>query len=140
MIFQFSMVMTRFGAGGSGSGSGSGVGSGNTTDVIDERLRELIATKVTRGILDTTPVIFGTVKEGIMEIMEERLRSFRAETAAGHIRARTPLFWEFKASGAPKFFGVRTPLSANARLQISRMPSAQVPARMRQRLGLLLAC
>ena len=79
------MVVTRFGVGGSGSGSGSGAGSGDATDVIDERLRELIAAEVTRGILDATPVIFGMVKEGIMEIMEERLRSFRADLSAGQI-------------------------------------------------------
>ena len=56
------MVVTRFGAG----GSGSRAGSGDTTDDIDKRLRELIAAEVTRGILDVTPIIFGTVKEGIM--------------------------------------------------------------------------
>ena len=83
MIFQFSMVVTRFGAGGSGSGSGSENGSGDTTDSIDERLCELIAAEVTKGILDATPVIFGAVKEGIMEIMEKRLRSFRTEIVAG---------------------------------------------------------
>ena len=65
--------MTRFGVGGSGSRSGSG----DTTKTIDERLRELIAVEVTRGILDATPMIFGTIKEGMMDILEERLRSFR---------------------------------------------------------------
>ena len=83
MIFQFSMVMTRLGAGGSGSGSGSGAGSGSPTDGIDERLRELIAAEVMKDILDATPVIFGTVKEGMMEIMEERLRAFRADVSVG---------------------------------------------------------
>ena len=47
-------------------GSGSGVGSGDTTEVIGEMLRELIAVEVTRGTLDTTPVIFGMIKEGMM--------------------------------------------------------------------------
>ena len=102
------MVVTRFGAG--GSGSGSGAGSGGPTDGIDERLRELIAAEVTRGILDATPVIFGTVKEGMMEIMEERLRAFRADISAGQGGARTPSFREFKACGAPEFSGVRDPI------------------------------
>ena len=57
--------------GGSGSGSGSKLGSGSGVEPIDERLRDLIATEVTRGILDGTPVIPCTVKEVIMEIMEE---------------------------------------------------------------------
>ena len=51
------MVVTRL-----GSGSGSGAGSGGPIDGIDERLRELIAAEVMRGILDATLVIFGTVK------------------------------------------------------------------------------
>ena len=104
------MVVTRFGAGGSGSRSGSGAGSGDTIDVIDERLRELITAAVTRGILEVTPIIFGMVKEGIMEIMEERLRSFTAELAAGQVGVRTPSFREFKAYGAPEFFTARDPI------------------------------
>ena len=83
MVFQISMVVTRHGAGGSGSGSRSGSGSGYATEPVDERLRELIAAEVTRGILDATPLIFRTVKERMMEIMEEWLRSFRAEIVAG---------------------------------------------------------
>ena len=78
MVFQIRMVVTRHGAGGLGSssGSGSGSGSGDGTEPIDETLRELIASEVTRVILDATPVIFGIVREGIIEIMEEQLRSF----------------------------------------------------------------
>ena len=52
------------------------MGSGSGGKPIDERLRGLIAVKVTRDILDTTPVIFSIDKDGIMEIMEEWLRSF----------------------------------------------------------------
>ena len=68
------MVMITQGGSGSGSGSGSGLGSG--VEPIDERLCDLIMTEVTRGILDATSVIFGTVKEWIMDIMKERLGSF----------------------------------------------------------------
>ena len=94
MAFQSNMVTTRFRAGGLGSGSGSGVGSGsgNTTNGIDGRLRELIAAEVTKGILDATSVNFGAVKDGMMEIMEEKLRAFRTEVYAGQVGARTPSF------------------------------------------------
>lgn len=57
-------------------GSGPGSGSDNDTEPIDERLCKSIAAVVTRGILNATPVIFGTIKEGMMEIVEERLKSF----------------------------------------------------------------
>ena len=110
MAFQFGMVVTRFGAGESGPVFGSGVGSGDTIDVIDERLRELIAAEVSKGILDATPIIFGTVKEGIMDLTEEILRSFRAEVAAGQVGARAPSFREFKACGALKFLGAKDPI------------------------------
>ena len=60
MVLQYGMVVTRHEAGESRSRSGSG--SGDVIEPIDERLHELIAAKVTRGILDATPVIFGTVK------------------------------------------------------------------------------
>ena len=66
------MVVTCHGAGGSRPGSGSD----NDTEPIDERPCKIIAVVVTRGILNATPVIFGTIKEGIMEIVEEQLRSF----------------------------------------------------------------
>ena len=99
--------MTRFGTEGSGSGSISRVGPGNTTNVIDERLHELIAAKVTKGILNATPVIFGTFNEGMMEIMEERLRAFRAEIYTGQVGDQTPSFREFKACEAPEFLRVK---------------------------------
>ena len=47
-----------------GSSSGSGLGSGD--EPIDEKMHELIASEVTRDILDVPPVTFGTFKEGIM--------------------------------------------------------------------------
>ena len=109
MVFHIRMVVTRHGAGGSRSGSGSESGLGDDTELIDERLGKLIAAEVTRDIRDATLVIFGTIKEGIMEIMEEQLRSFRAEIVAGQVGAQTPSFREFKACRAPDFFGVKDP-------------------------------
>ena len=57
-------------------------------------------------------MIFDTIKEGIMEIMEERLRSFMVEIVIGQIRARAPSFRDFKAFGEPEFSGVQNPISS----------------------------
>ena len=62
-----------------GEGSGSGLGS----KPIHERLREFIASEITRGILESTPIIFGSLKEGIVELMEDRLRAFRSDMESG---------------------------------------------------------
>ena len=51
-----------------GSGAGEGSGSGSGAEQLEERMRELISAEVTRSILDQTPVIFGMLKEGILEI------------------------------------------------------------------------
>ena len=65
-------------------------------------MREFILSEITRVILEQTHVIFGTIKEGIMEIMQEhletylsgiiklldeRLMGFRAEITAGQLGA-----------------------------------------------------
>ena len=89
---------------------------------MDERLRNLIANEVTRGILNATLVIFGIVKEGIMEIMDEMLRSFRVQIAAGQIGARAPLFREFKVCGAHESFRVRD--SITSRCWVADMENA----------------
>ena len=96
---------------GSSSGLGSGLGSGSGVEPIYERLHDLIAAEVTRVILDATPVIFVTIKEDIMEIMEERLRCFQAEIAIGQIGDRAPSFWEFNVCGVPGFFGFKDPIT-----------------------------
>ena len=57
------MVVTR----GGGSGSCSGL------EPIDERLCELIVAAINLGIFDGTAVMFGTINEGIMDLMDERL-------------------------------------------------------------------
>ena len=95
---------------GSGSRSGSCLGSG--VEPMDESLHNLITAKVTRGILDGTVVIFGTIKEGIMDIMEERVRSFQVEIVAGRIGARAPSSKEFKACRAPEFLEVRDSITS----------------------------
>lgn len=52
-----------------GGASGFGSGSGAGTERIDERMREFISLEITHNILEQIPVIFGTVKEGILEIL-----------------------------------------------------------------------
>ena len=53
---------------------------------IDERIREFISSEITRGFLEVTPVIFGTIKEGIMELLDERFRAFNVEIADSQIK------------------------------------------------------
>ena len=67
------MVVTCHGIGGSGSGSSSGMG----TKLINEGLQEFITSKITRGILDATPMMFGLIKEVIIELVEDCLRIFK---------------------------------------------------------------
>ena len=61
-----------------GSGTEEGSNSDSGVEQLEERMREFISTEITRNILDQTPVIFGMVKEGILEILDERLGAFCA--------------------------------------------------------------
>ena len=78
-MFEFQsvliMVSTRGGAFGSGSGDGD--------EPIDERLYEFITSEITHGIMEATTMIFGTINEGIMELLDERIRVLRGEIALG---------------------------------------------------------
>ena len=94
--------------GGSGEGSGSGSGS----EPVDEGLREFIASEITRGILESTPIIFGSIKEGIIELMEYPLRAFRSDMASGQSGSRTLSFKDFWGSGASDFHGAKDPIAA----------------------------
>ena len=83
------------------------------TKPTDEGLREFIASEVARGILDVTLVMFvWSIKEGIINLMEDRLRIFRTDLAASHPGARTLSFKDFRGCGAPDFFGVKDPIVA----------------------------
>ena len=73
------LVITLWGGFGFGSCFGSGFGLGKK--LIDDRLHEFIAAEVTRSIVDGTPVVFGTIKEGIIDLIDEWLRSFWAKIA-----------------------------------------------------------
>lgn len=73
------MVMTHGGA----SGSRYGFGSGSSTEPIYAGLREFIFSWMRRGIVDATPIMIGTTKEGITEMMEERVWAYLAEMSVG---------------------------------------------------------
>ena len=82
----------------SSCGGGFGCGSGSCSGVkfIDERIQALVMSEIARGNLEETTVIFGTIKEGIMELMDDRLGEFLVEIAAGRVGAQTLFFKEFK--------------------------------------------
>ena len=63
------------------AGFGSGFGSGSCVEPIDERVCKFIMFEITRGILDATPVMFGTINEGIIELLVGLLGAFRVEIA-----------------------------------------------------------
>ena len=84
---------------------------GAGAESINERMWGFILSKINRGILEYTPMIIGTVKEGIMEILDERLGAFRTIiiTIMG---AHTLSFQEFRACRAPEFFGEKDPIAS----------------------------
>ena len=93
------------------SGAGGGSGSGPEVGQLDEQTREFLSSEITRTILEKTPVIFGSIKEGILDLMEERLSTFRAEVAA-MMGSRTLTFREFRACEAPDYHGARDPIAS----------------------------
>lgn len=102
------MVTTRGGASGSSSNAGA--------KPMDERLHGFITSEITHGIMEATPMIFSTIKEGIMELPDERLRALRVEIDAVQIGARTPSFQEFMTCGASEFFGDEDPITSRRRI------------------------
>ena len=74
------VLRSRLADGSAGAGEGSGSGSG--AERMDEQTREFLSSEITRIILEQTPVIFSSIKEGILELMDERLSTFRVKVAA----------------------------------------------------------
>ena len=109
MCFRMVVLRSRPAAGSGGAGEGSGSGSGD--ERMDEQTREFLSSEITRIIIDQTPVIFGSIKEGILEMMDERLSTFRTEMAA-MMWSRTLTFREFRACGAPDYHGARDPIAS----------------------------
>ena len=91
------------------SGVGEGSGSDSGAEQLDEQTREFISSEITCNILDQTLVIFGMIKEGILELLDERLSAFRTKVAA-MMGSRTLTFREFRACGAPDYHGARDPI------------------------------
>ena len=92
-------------------GADEGSGSGSGAEHLDEKTREFLSSEVTCTILDQTPVIFGSIKEGMLELMDERLSTFRAEVAA-MMGSHTLTFRDFRACGAPDYHGARDPIAS----------------------------
>ena len=57
-------------------------------------------------------MIFVSIKEGIIELVEDRLRAFRSDMAIGQSRACILSFKDFKGCGAPDFSGVKDSIAA----------------------------
>ena len=87
-------------------------GSGTSSEPIDKQLHEFIASEITRGILESTLVIFGSIREGIIKMMEDRLRAFRSDMTPSQSRTRMLSFKDYKGCGAPNFSGVKDPIAA----------------------------
>lgn len=69
-------------------------------------------------------MIFGSVKEGILEVLEERLSSFRSKMMA-IVGAQSFTFREFRACGAPEYHGDKEPIASRcwlADVAIDGMP------------------
>ena len=94
-----------------GGDLGSSSDSCAGTKLMDERMWEFISLEITRGILEQTPVIFGTVKEGIMEILDQHIGALHTEVIA-IFGSCTLSFRKFHARGAPKFFGEKDPIAS----------------------------
>ena len=58
-----------------------------------------------------TPVMFGTIKEGIVEMIEERFWAFQAEMSVGQFGGHTLMLKDFWGCGALEFFGVKDPIT-----------------------------
>ena len=105
-MFYFSLVMsTQEGVSSSGSGSGAG------TETISEQMQEFISSEITCGILEQTPLIFGSIKEGVLEILNEHLGTFCAEVLA-IVGTLTLSFFNFFACGAPTFSWEKDPIAS----------------------------
>lgn len=113
-VFQlhFSMVVITRGVSSSGD------------EPIDEKLHEFTASKITWGILEATSVIFGLIKEGMIELMEERLGVFHVELKISQFGSYTLTFRDFRSCGDPEFFGKKGPISSRG--WIADMENAQM--------------
>ena len=104
VIVCFRMVVLRPRPTGGSSRAREGSGSGSGAEHLDEQTREFISSEVMCSILEQTHVIFGSVKEGILELLVEKLSAFRTELAV-MMGSRTLTFRKFGACGALDYHG-----------------------------------
>lgn len=71
-------------------------------------MQELISSEITGGILEQTDVIFGMIKDGIMELLDEHMCIFRTKMVA-MLGARYLTFQDFHAYRAPELPGKKDP-------------------------------
>lgn len=88
-----------------------GSGSRSGAKPMDKRIHKYIKSQITRGISDATHVMFGTIKEEIMELLNERLRDFRPKITAGQLGDRTLSHRVSKDCGSPKLFVEEDPIA-----------------------------
>lgn len=60
-----------------GEGYGSCYGL-NFVEPIDEKIHKFVSSEITRRILYATPMMFSTIEEGIMEMLDELIGAFCA--------------------------------------------------------------
>ena len=70
------------------SGAREGSGSGSRAGQLEDQMRDFISAEIMRNIIDQTPVIFGSVREAIVELMDSHLEAFKAGIVSGQIGAR----------------------------------------------------
>lgn len=70
------------------SGAGEGSSSGSRVGQFDDQMRDVISAEIVQNIVNQTPVIFGSVREAIMELLDNRLEAFRAGIVLGQFGAR----------------------------------------------------
>lgn len=100
----FGMAVTR-------QGCGSGSSSRSNSKPGDAELRELLVVELLKVILEDMPEMFGKVKEGLIEMMDERIQTLRAELAVGQFMAHNLIFLDYRACGGPMFFRKKDPIS-----------------------------
>ena len=71
----------------SSSGIGEGSGSGSGAGQLDDQMRDFISAEITGNIIDQTPVIFGSVREAIVELMGSHLKALGAGAVSGQFGA-----------------------------------------------------
>ena len=93
---------------------GSGSDSGSSIESVDERICEFFTSNITRSILDVTPVMFGTMKDGIMELLDERLGDLHAKVVNSQIGGGLSIFGFLRITVPHSSSGRRTLLPVDS--------------------------